>query len=183
MVQLREKDLPSGELYSLAMQVKSAIAGRALFFVNDRVDIALACGADGVQLGELALPVEAVRRIGGGLLIGRSVHSAEGAIQAERAGADLLTVGTIFATPSHPGGRTGGLALVEDVAAAVDTPFLGIGGVDASNSADVVARGAAGVAVISAVGGRGDARGAAVGLLEAMRQGALEREDSAARNV
>ncbi len=77
MVQLREKDLPSGDLYALAVRLRDITSGKALLFVNDRIDVALACGADGVQLGEDALPLEAARRAAAdGVLLGRSVHSA-----------------------------------------------------------------------------------------------------------
>ena len=152
MVQLREKDMPAAELYSLAIRLKGIVQGRALLFINDRVDVGLAANADGVQLGENALPVEAARRIAGGkLLLGRSVHSVAGALEAEAQGADLLTLGTIFPTASHPGASTGGLGLVKSVADAVSVPFLAIGGIDASNAGDVVAQGACGAAVITAI--------------------------------
>ena len=123
LVQLREKDLPAADLYELALSLRAITKGRARLFINDRVDVALAAEADGVQLGENALPVDAARRIvGDRLLLGRSVHSVAGAIDAEEKGADLLTLGTIFATASHPGAYTGGIALVEEVAAAVSLP-------------------------------------------------------------
>jgi len=152
MVQLREKGLPGGELLRLALDLRRITEGRALLFVNERVDVALACGADGVQLGEEALPVAAARRVAGErLLIGRSVHSLEGAIEAEREGADLLVVGTIFATASHPGARPAGVSLLREVASRVSIPVVGIGGIEASNTAQVVEAGAAGVAVIRSV--------------------------------
>ena len=79
MVQLRDKELPAGDLLDLAVTVKEVISGRALLIVNDRADVALAADADGVQLGELALPPAAARRIMGPYcLIGRSVHSRGG---------------------------------------------------------------------------------------------------------
>lgn len=175
MVQLREKDLDGAALYSLALRLKEVIGDRALLFVNDRVDVALAAGSDGAQLGENALPVDAARRAcGGRLLLGRSVHSVEGAVDAEQQGADLLTVGTIFPSASHPGGRTGGAALVREVAAAVDAPFLGIGGVDAGNAGRVVGAGAAGAAVITAITMADDPAAAAASLLDGMRRAAGE---------
>ena len=170
IVQLREKDLPAAELYSLALRVKNIVGDRALLFVNDRLDVALAAGVDGVQLGESALPVEAARRIAGdSLLLGRSVHSVSGAMEAKSQGADLLTLGTIFPTASHPGVRTGGSELVGEVAAAVSIPFLGIGGIDASNAGRVIKEGAAGVAVISAISTAQDPALAATELCNAMR--------------
>ena len=170
LVQLREKDLPAAELYSLALRLKDVVRNRALLFVNDRVDVALAAGADGAQLGETALPLQAARQIAGGrLLLGRSVHSVDGAIQAQSQGADLLTLGTIFPTASHPGGITGGIALVREVAAAVDLPLLAIGGIDAENMGDVIACGASGAAVITAITTAPDPSAAAASLRDAMR--------------
>ena len=152
VVQLREKDLPGGELLSLAQELREATRGRALLIVNERVDVALACDADGVQLGEDALPVEDARRLlGDDALIGRSVHSVAGAVEAEAAGADFLLVGPIFPTPSHPENPGAGTALLEQVRRAVAVPFLAIGGVDASNVGEVARAGASGAAVVRAV--------------------------------
>ncbi len=174
LVQLREKDLPAAELHSLALCLKDVVGSRAMLFINDRVDIALAVGVDGVQLGENALPLQAARQVSGRrLLLGRSVHSVAGALEAEAQGVDLLTLGTIFPTVSHPGARTGGSALVQEVAAAVDVPFLGIGGIDASNAGQVIAQGAAGAAVITAITTAPDPAAAASSLLEAMRSASV----------
>ena len=108
--------------------------GRALLVVNDRVDIALLSGADGVQLGENGLDAASARRlVGPEMLIGRSVHSVEGAAEAEADGADFLVLGTIFETASHPGADTGGLELVRDVTGRVGIPVIGIGGISESN--------------------------------------------------
>jgi thiamine-phosphate pyrophosphorylase len=176
IVQLREKDLPAAELYSLALRVKDVVGERALLFVNDRIDVALAAEVDGVQLGESALPVDAARRIAGGnLLVGRSVHSVSGAMEAEAQGADMLTLGTIFPTASHPGVRTGGCELVREVASAVSIPFLGIGGIDVSNAEQVTKEGAAGVAVISAISTAQDPAFAATGLSNALRAAIVPR--------
>lgn len=169
IVQLREKDLPAAELYSLALRVKDIVGNRALLFVNDRMDVAVAAGVDGVQLGESALPVEAARRVAGGnFLLGRSVHSVSGAMEAEAQGADILMLGTIFPTASHPGVRIGGAELIREVASAISIPFLGIGGIDASNAKQVVKAGAAGVAVISAISTAQDPALAAGDLCSAM---------------
>ena len=180
IVQLREKDLPASALYALALRLKSVVKDKALLFVNDRVDVAVAAGADGVQLGENALPLDAARRIAGdGFLLGRSVHSVEGALEAQARGANLLTLGTIFPTASHPGARAGGLGLVREVAAAVDVPLLGIGGIDASNVGQVVAGGAAGAAVITAITTATNPAAAASSLLDAMHLAAVPQPASA----
>ena len=116
MVQLRGKEYPAGELLSLAHELRNATAGRALLIVNDRMDIAIMSGADGVQLGENSVDVQSARTlVGPDLLIGRSVHSVEGAADAATSGADFLVLGTIFETSSHPGAQTGGIELVKDV--------------------------------------------------------------------
>ena len=170
LVQLREKDMSASELYSLALRLKAMVEGRALLFVNDRLDVALAAKADGAQLGESALPFDAARYVADGrLLLGRSVHSVDGAVAAETQGADLLTLGTLFPTASHPDAQTGGLELVRNVAAAVSVPFVGIGGVTALNAGDVVAQGASGAAVISAITTSPDPAAASAALLAGMR--------------
>ena len=88
------------------------------------MDVAQACYADGVQLGEDGLPVPVVRRLlGEGKLIGRSIHSVEAAMQAESEGADFLVVGTIFTTGSHPSAKPAGVELLAEVALQVTIPF------------------------------------------------------------
>lgn len=152
LVQLREKDLPAGRLLALAQRLRVLTSGRALLFVNDRVDVALASGADGVQLGEEGFPVDAARRVSGNrLLVGRSVHSVEGAMAAEAEGADLLVVGTVFTTASHPGVAATGVGLLEQVRDRVRIPYLAIGGVNVGNVQSVIEVGASGAAVISAI--------------------------------
>ncbi len=171
MVQLREKDLGARELYDLGLRLRPLLAGRALFVVNDRLDVALALGADGVQLGAAGLPVAAARRLAGDRLrIGRSVHDAAEAVAAEREGADFLIVGTIFATRSHPGQAAAGPGLLAAVRAATRLPLLAIGGVEAANLATVMAAGADGVAVISAIVAASDPQAAAAALAAGLRQ-------------
>jgi thiamine-phosphate pyrophosphorylase len=139
-------------------------AGVALL-VNDRVDVALAADADGAHLGERSIPVtEARRLLPGGRWIGASCHDPAGAALASDA--DFLIVGTIFATPSHPGRPGAGPALLSGVRERVDAPLLAIGGIGPQRVREVVAAGAHGVAVLSGVWGADDpAR--AVGLYRA----------------
>lgn len=152
MVQLREKDLPSGLLLELAFRLKDVISPDTLLIVNERVDVAMACDAQGVQLSEDGLPVSSVRNlVGPDLLIGRSVHSMEAAMRAEHDGADFLIAGTIFSTSSHRGSNPAGLELLTRIAGNVHIPFLGIGGINSGNVAQVMASGASGVAVISSI--------------------------------
>ena len=151
MVQLREKDMPGGRLLELAHRLREVTSSRALFIVNERVDIAMAAEADGVQLGEDAMPVEAARKLAPQALMGRSVHDPQGAAEAEQVGADFLVVGTIFSSPSHEGGAASGPQLVGEIRAESGLPVLGIGGVTAGNVGEVMNGGAHGVAVISAL--------------------------------
>ena len=152
LVQLREKDLPAKQLLILGQRLRNITRGRALLFINDRVDIALACEADGVQLGEEGLPVSAAQRVSGArLLLGRSVHSAADALAADADGADLIVVGTIFSTGSHPGSTPSGVELLTQLNARVGAPYLAIGGVTPENVSSVIDAGASGAAVITAI--------------------------------
>lgn len=170
LVQLREKDLPGGPLLELAAKVRERIDDRALLLVNERVDVAAALPAAGVQLGEAALPVAAARRIlGADALIGRSVHSPAGAQVAAAAGADFLVAGTMYASRSHPGEPPAGPALIRQIAAGVNVPVIGIGGIATANVGAVMQAGAAGVAVITGILAAPDPERAAAQLKAAMR--------------
>lgn len=151
MVQLREKGLPAKRLLELALRLQSITSDRALLFINDRVDVALDIKADGVQLPENGLPVEAVRRLDGRLLVGRSVHTTSGGAKAEAEGADFLIAGSVFKTTSHPNSVAGGLGLINSLVNTVNIPVIGIGGIDTSNVESVMRTGASGVAVVTAI--------------------------------
>ena len=171
LVQLREKDLSRDRLLELAQKLREVTLGSVLLFVNDKVDVAVACGADGVQLGEAAMPVSSARKLAGdGMLVGRSVHSLNGATLAEEQGADLLVVGSIFPTGSHPTAEVVGTQPLASIAGAVRVPLLGIGGIDAGNVAEVIGAGAQGVAAIRAILGAEDPEQAARDTKGAMRQ-------------
>lgn len=152
LVQLREKDLHGAQLLEMAKRLREATGGRALLLVNERVDVAAALPADGVQLGEDAIPAPAARQIlGPEMIIGRSVHSVDGANQAAAEGADFLVAGTMFASRSHPGEEPAGPSLVSRMARDCTLPIIGIGGITPSNCGEVMAAGAAGVAVITGI--------------------------------
>lgn len=169
LVQLREKDLPGGKLLELAQALKKAIGRSALLVINERVDVAAAVAADGAQLGEEALPVDAARDIlGPEALIGRSVHSRDGAVRVVRQGADFLVVGTIYATRSHPGEEPAGPDLIRRIAAECPVPLIGIGGINSSNLGEVMQAGARGAAVITSILASADPREAAQELKQAM---------------
>ena len=170
IVQLRDKEMPGAALLDLADKLRETIAGRALLLINERADVALAARADGVQLGEAALPTRAVRSIMGDAgTIGRSVHSVAGACEAAESGADFLLVGTMFATSSHPGEEPSGPGLLTRITAAgVTIPLLGIGGITEHNAGQVISAGAHGVAVITSILASDDPRRAAQRLKDCM---------------
>ncbi|MCY3692430.1 MAG: thiamine phosphate synthase [Chloroflexota bacterium] len=190
IVQLRDKEMPGAALLELAEQLREVIAGRALLLVNERADVALAARADGVQLGEAAMPTGAVRAImGEPSVIGRSVHSVPGACGAAESGADFLLVGTMFATNSHPGEEPSGPGLLLRIASAgVTIPMLGIGGITEYNAGQVIAAGASGVAVITSVLAHDDPCAAAQRLKNSMADAAApksvaDREANVSRRV
>lgn len=154
VLQLRVKDMTTRKLLQLATEI-SRLTCRygALFIVNDRLDVALASGADGVHLGEDDLPVDLARRIGGGdLIIGASAGSPESARLAEAQGADYIGAGPVYPTASKKDTRDvigpGGLSRV---VRSVSLPVIGIGGIGPQEAQEVMETGAAGVAVISAL--------------------------------
>jgi thiamine-phosphate pyrophosphorylase len=153
-VQLREKDLATRDLCQLAGKVLAMTRGAgAALLVNDRVDVALALSADGVQLTRRSLPPREARDLlGAGKLIGVSCHSLAEVREAEDGGADFVVLGPIFETPSKaPFGPPLATAIVRQARAITSLPILAIGGIDAVRIPEVMAAGADGVGVISAV--------------------------------
>jgi thiamine-phosphate pyrophosphorylase len=125
---------------------------RAHLAINDRLDVALAVGADGVHLAAQSLPVDAAVSLAAGrALVGRSVHGLDEAIRVAEAGVDYVTFGHVFPTSTHPGLPPRGLSELHAIVQAVDIPVLAIGGITVENLDDVLATGCAGVAVISAI--------------------------------
>lgn len=167
-IQLRMKDAPAREMAALAraLLVETRAAG-ALLFVNDRVDVAIAAGADGAHVGQDDLPAAAARRIAPpGFLIGVSAETVELARQAQADGADYVGVGPVYATGSKAdAGDAVSTERIAEVAAAVRIPVVGIGGITIENAPPVFRAGAAGVAVISAVMRADDPEAAARALL------------------
>jgi thiamine monophosphate synthase len=141
---------------------------------------------DGVHVPEYApegysVPpkVQAIRQlVGHQSVLSKSVHSVAAAVDAERDGADMLVLGTVFPSKSHPGGPTIGLEGVREVCAAVKIPVIGIGGITTKNAGDVIRAGASGVAVISAIFDAPDPRAAAAELRAEIDQAWAERTDN-----
>jgi thiamine-phosphate diphosphorylase len=177
-VQLRWKSGPLRDAVELGRALRQLCrAAGALFIVNDRLDLALAVEADGVHLGVTDLPVAEARRLASDdLVIGFSPETLEQAQQAEAAGADYLGVGPIYATTTKPdAGAPVGVAQVQAIVQRVQIPVVGIGGITAANAAEVIRAGAAGVAVIAAVFGAEDVRGATAALRQVVDAALGER--------
>lgn len=166
-VQLREKDLPTRDLLDLARGLREITrAHGAALLVNDRVDVALACDAEGVHLPHDSFALRDARALlGPGRLIGVSTHGTEEVRVAAEAGADFVVFGPIFDTPSkRPYGPPAGVAALQRAAVAT-LPVLAIGGVTAEAIPELMTHGAAGVAVIRAILAADDPETAARGLV------------------
>jgi thiamine-phosphate pyrophosphorylase len=170
-VQLREKDLPTGSLLTLARdlaELARPYGGKVL--VNDRVDVCLAAGSAGVHLPAAGLPVSAARGlVGPDRLIGRSAHSADEAARAEKEGADFIVLGPIFETPTKRAfGPPIGLSELERARMRCRVPLFGIGGITKDRVRDVLKAGARGVAVVGSVMAAADVERASRELLRAL---------------
>lgn len=159
-------------LFDLADRLAAAARERgALVLVNDRVDVALAAGADGVQLGRRSmLPEDVLPLLGGALLVGASVGSPEEALDAAAGGADFVLAGSVYATESHPGRAGTGPDALAGIAAA-GVPVVAIGGVTPDRAAEVRRAGAYGAAAIRAVWNAEDPAEAVARFQEALRDG------------
>lgn len=150
-LQLREKDLDDRDLYELARELRAAFPPPGRLLVNGRLDLALAAGADGVHLPAAGLPTAALRRrFGPGVTLGRSTHSLEEVETAAREGADYVTFGPVYPTPSKAAyGPPPGLQGLRRVCQ-VDLPVVALGGVGREQLGEVATAGAAGAAGIRA---------------------------------
>lgn len=172
MVQLRDKELDDDALLEAAARFRSICREHdALFWLNDRPDLALAAGADGVHVGQDdAAPGEVREQVRDELLIGLSTHSPEqldAALASDHA--DQLSVGPVWSTPTKPGRPAAGLGYVRHAAAhAGERPWFAIGGIDEGNVGEVVKAGARRVVVVRAIRDASDPEGAARRLREAL---------------
>jgi len=158
-VQLREKGLDAKRLLRLAKELRALTGGYgARLIINDRADVALLSGADGVHLGQSSIaPGDARKILGDKMLIGVSTHALNEAVCACEGGADFITIGPVYHTPSKaPYGKPLGAGVIKEVKAAVNIPVYAIGGIDKDNLKEAALNGADGVAVISAIFGSKD---------------------------
>ena len=164
VVQLRMKNADGREMLEQANLIRQCADEMCkLFIIDDRVDIAMASGADGVHLGQSDIPLADARRLmGDDAIIGISVDSVEEAVAAQEGGADYVGVGAVFRTGTKPDAQQGvGLGAVFEVRQTVDIPVVAIGGINRGNIQDVIRAGADAAAVVSAVVAQDDVRAAA----------------------
>ena len=172
-IQLRDKFCSSRDLIRIGKSLRAITRrGTTIFIVNDRLDVALACGADGIHLGQGDMRTDVARQIAPpGFLIGVSVSNVEEARQAEREGADYVALSPTFSTGSkHDAGPGHGLGMLREIRRNVSVPVVAIGGIDRHNVSEVIGAGADGIAVISAVVGATDITAAARELKNLIRQ-------------
>jgi thiamine-phosphate pyrophosphorylase len=170
-IQLREKNLGTRDLLRLAYEMRElTLKYDARLFINDRVDIAIAVDADGVHLGQKSIPPYAVRRLASRLIVGVSTHNMEEALKAEIDGADFITLGPIFQTPSKiKYGKPLGIETLEAVSRKLSVPVFGIGGIGLENIKSLIDAGAAGGAMISSVYGAKDIKASALKILKVLK--------------
>ncbi len=171
IVQLREKHCTAREFLELAMTLKTTLSFHDRpFIINDRVDVALACGAQGVHVGQDDLECSVIKRIAGrNFIVGVSVSTVEEALKAQGQGADYLGVSPVFSTPTKwdtPAAT--GLSGLQSIRGAVTLPLVAIGGMGPHNAGEAIRHGADGIAVVSAIMGAPDPRKAARKMKEAV---------------
>lgn len=163
-VQVRAKNDSTRDFIEQARSIQPFLKENSVpLIINDRLDVAQAVGADGVHLGQSDMPIEMARAIvGPETLIGISAECLAHAVNAEKAGADYIGAGAIFATPTKTDiASPMGLAGLQQICETVKLPVVAIGGINATNTADVIRAGADGIAVVSAIVSADDCRKAA----------------------
>lgn len=170
MLELREGDMTARDLLGEAERLRKMALGGVPLIVYDRVDVAVAAGADGVHVSADSLPISAAKQAGRGVLVGKSVTSVAEAVAAEQSGADYLVVEPVFFSRYSQERAPLGPTVIRRIKAKVHLPLLAGGGITAGNAHQVIAAGADGVSVISEIVDAADARIAARSLQDAMRQ-------------
>ena len=152
-IQLREKELDDDAFLNEAIEISALCKQYGVpFFINDNVEIAIKCHADGIHVGQEDMEAAQVRqRVGNDMMIGVSVHSVEEALEAVRNGADCLGVGAMFSTSTKTDVNVLPKETLRDICAAVDIPVVAIGGIGKSNISQLASTGVDGVALVSAI--------------------------------
>lgn len=173
LIQLREKEMPLPQLAKLAekIRVMTEKAG-ALLIINDRLDLALAVGADGVHLGQDDLPVAMAKKLAPNLIIGASTHSIQEALAAQRAGASYINIGPLFPTKTKKWNKKFiGIPKMKQIASRIKIPFTVMGGIKTEHIPALVKAGAGTIAVVTAVTAAENPREATSQLLALIRAG------------
>lgn len=171
-LQLREKALDPAAFREEARQMAALCRRYGVpLIINDNVEVALACGAAGVHLGQQDMPIAQARRMAGpDLILGASAHTVQEALEAQAAGADYLGVGAVFSTSTKADASPLPLTTLGEICAAVSIPVVAIGGITETNLLQLTGCGAAGVAVVSAIFGAPDPGAATARLVQLARQ-------------
>lgn len=178
MVMLRETGMPAGRLAELARKLKAVTRGKALLVIHDRVDVAIAVEADGVQLPEDGLSTRSARGlIGKYTVLGRSANDHSAALDATRDGAEWVLAGPIYKSLSQPDDKPTTPKLISDITSDSSIPVIAIGGITVDNVEEVIKQGAAGVAVLSAIAGAADRKAATEALASALSTAWANRPD------
>lgn len=163
VLQLRDKTGSTRQVIGQAERLLAVTRPAAVpLIINDRIDVAVAVGADGVHVGQDDLPVSVARQIlGPDRIIGKSTHSLQQALEADREGVDYLAVGPLYPTPTKPDSQSVGLGMINEVRTQIHTPLIVIGGIEEDTLPDILQAGATCVAVVRAVCGAEDPEEAA----------------------
>ena len=153
IVQYREKNRSTKEMISEAAEIKRICSDKAIFLVNDRIDVALAVDADGVHIGQDDMPIETARKLlGEDKIIGLTVHNTDEAMEAEKKGADYVGLSPIFDTATKKDAGDGiGPEKIREIKNAISIPVVAIGGINKENCESVIQNGADSLVAISAV--------------------------------
>lgn len=152
-LQLREKDLDYDSFLQFAIEIKKITDKyKVPYVINDNVDVAIACGADGIHVGQSDMEAKDVRKmIGPDKILGVSAQTVEQAIHAEQSGADYIGVGTMFPTSTKIDAEAVSFETLKEICKSVSIPVVAIGGINADNAMKLAGSGIAGIAVVSAI--------------------------------
>ncbi len=171
LIQLRDKQGAKSDVLDLASKLSKRLKkSKTLFIVNDYVDVAIACGADGLHLGQDDLSVKEARRIlGKDKIIGVSCHNLAQALKAQSQGADYIGIGPIYSTPTKPEYKPIGLKILRQLKGKIKIPYFAIGNIHSGNITEVVASGAGRIAVCRPILKAADPKAAAKRLYEILK--------------